>query len=75
MFKSNAITDQIKTESQSEKPKRDRRRLAYYYQSLLDFGEVTTRAELARHIGVRWARVTQVLNRLDEPNEDQSKSA
>ncbi len=35
-----------------------------YYQSLLDSGEVKTRAELARFLGVSSARVTQVLNRL-----------
>ena len=38
--------------------------LARYYQSLLDSGEVETRAELARYLGVSRARVTQVLNRL-----------
>ncbi|MBR9804583.1 HTH domain-containing protein [bacterium] len=40
-------------------------RLARYYQSLLDSGEVMTRAELARHLGVSRARVTQVLKRLN----------
>ena len=39
-------------------------RLPLYYQSLLDAGEVKTRAELARFLGVSRARVTQVLNRL-----------
>ena len=38
--------------------------LARHYQSLLDSGEVSTRAELARHFGVSRARVTQVLKRL-----------
>lgn len=37
---------------------------ARYYQSLLDSGQVTTRAELARLLGVSRARVTQVLKRL-----------
>ena len=64
MFKWNSILDQIRTESQSAAPKRDRMRLAFYYQSLLDSGEVSTRAELARFLGVSRARVTQVLNRL-----------
>ncbi|MFI4851974.1 MAG: hypothetical protein ACIAZJ_22950 [Gimesia chilikensis] len=44
-------------------------RLAFYYQSMLDSGEVSTRAELARHLGVSRARVTQVLNRL-KPSQD-----
>ena len=39
-------------------------RLALHYQSLLDSGEVRTRAELARYLGVSRAKVTQVLNRL-----------
>ena len=34
---------------------------ARYYQSLLDSGVAKTRAELARHLGVSRARVTQVL--------------
>jgi hypothetical protein len=50
-----------------KKSKRDRMKLPLYYQSLLDSGEVQTRAELARHLGVSRARVTQVLRRLDEP--------
>jgi hypothetical protein len=37
---------------------------ARYYQSLLDSGEVSTRAELARYLGVSRARVTQVLKRI-----------
>ncbi len=39
-------------------------RLALQYQQLLDSGEVSTRAELARFLGVSRARVTQVLKRL-----------
>lgn len=64
MFKWNSISDQIRAESKTATPKRDRMRLAYYYQSLLDSGEVSTRAELARYLGISRARVTQVLNRL-----------
>ena len=64
MFKWNSISDRIWAESESVKPKRDRMRLALYYQSLLDSNEVSTRAELARLVGVSRARVTQVLNRL-----------
>lgn len=67
MFKWNSISNQIRAETESVKPKRDRMRLARYYQSLLDSGEVSTRAELARHLGVSRARVTQVLNRLQQP--------
>ena len=65
MFKWNSISDQIRAETESEKPKRDRMRLARYYQSLLDSDAVNTRAELARYLGVSRARVTQVLKRLD----------
>jgi hypothetical protein len=65
MFKWNSISDQTRAESQSAAPKRDRMRLAFYYQSLLDFGEVSTRAELARFLGVSRARVAQVLKRLN----------
>ncbi|MFT5328613.1 MAG: hypothetical protein ACI8P0_006527 [Planctomycetaceae bacterium] len=53
-----------KPEPAPRKPKLDRMRLPLYYQSLLDAGEVKTRAELARFLGVSRARVTQVLNRL-----------
>ena len=65
MFKWNSISDQIRAESEAAKPKRDRMRLASYYQSLLDSGEVGTKAELARYLGISRARVTQVLNRLN----------
>lgn len=37
---------------------------ARYYQSLLDSGNVSTRAELARFLDVSRDRVTQVLRRL-----------
>ena len=70
MFKWNSISDRIQAESESAAPKRDRMRLAYYYQSLLDSGEVSTRAELARHLGVSRARITQVLRRLKSPKDD-----
>ena len=53
-----------KPEAAPRKPKSDRMRLPVYYQSLLDSGEVKTRAELARFLGVSRARVTRVLNRL-----------
>lgn len=66
MFKWNSISDQIRAELESVAPKRDRMRLALHYQSLLDSGEVETRADLARYLGVSRARVTQVLRRLDE---------
>jgi hypothetical protein len=68
MFKWNFISDQIRKESQSEVPTRDWMRLAIYYQSLLDSGEVSMRAELARFLGVSLLRVTQVLKRLNERN-------
>ena len=65
MFKWNSILDRIQAESEAAKPKRDRMRLANYYQSLIDSGEVSTRAELARLLGVSRARVTQVLKRVN----------
>lgn len=64
MFKWNSILDRIQAESESAKPKRDRMRLARQYQALLASGEVESRAELARFLGVSRSRVTQVLNRL-----------
>lgn len=65
MFKRNSISDQLRAKSESATPKRDRMRLAFYYQSLLDSGEVETRAELARFLSVSRARVTEVLKRLN----------
>ncbi len=53
-----------KPEKPPKKSKPDRMKLPLYYQSLLDSGEVSTRAELAWFLGVSRARVTQVLNRL-----------
>ena len=47
-----------------KKSRHDGLERAQYYQSLLESGEVKTRAELARYLGVSRARVTQVLNRL-----------
>ena len=52
-----------------QKPRRDRMRLARYYQSLLGSGKFESRAALARHLGVSRARVTQVLNRLKKDND------
>ena len=43
---------------------------ARYYQSLPDSGVVQTRSEVARHLGVSRARVTQVLQRLERPKDD-----
>ena len=48
-----------------KEPRYDRMKLAREYQALLDCGVVKTRAELARHLGVSRARVTQVLQRLE----------
>ncbi len=73
MFKWNSIVDQIQAESESAAPKPDRMRLALYYQSLLDCGEVSMRAELARFLGVSRARVTQVLNRLNDTEDEFTK--
>jgi len=54
----------------AQKPRRgtprDRMKLAHEYQKIMDSGVAETRAELARHLGVSRARVTQVLNRLKE---------
>ena len=49
----------------AKKTKPDRMKLAHEYQAILDSGVVHTRAELARHLGVSRARVTQVLRRLE----------
>lgn len=75
MFKWNSISDQMGAESESQKPSRDRMRLAHYYQSLLDSGKVQTRAELSRYLGVSRARVTQVLSRLKDADDSSTKSA
>ncbi|TWT58307.1 hypothetical protein KOR42_16810 [Thalassoglobus neptunius] len=69
MFKWNSISDQNRAESESAAPKRDRMRLALHYQSLLDSGQVSSRAELARFLGVSRARVTQVLKRLNQQSD------
>lgn len=47
-------------QNKSRKSKPDRMKLAREDQSILDSGVVKTRAELARHLGVSRARVTQV---------------
>ena len=75
MFKWNSISDRIRAESKSARPRRDPMRLAFYYQRLLDSGRFESRAALARHLGVSRARVTQVLNRLKDIDENDSKSA
>jgi len=51
--------------SQDKRKTRDGRESARYYQSFLDSPEVTTRAELARFLGVCGAQVAQVMRRLD----------
>ena len=53
-----------KPKCEHKRPRPDGMERARYYQSLLDSGEVRSRAELARLLGVSRARVTQVLNRL-----------
>lgn len=53
------------------KTNRDPLALARHYQSLLDNGTASSKADLARHLGVSRARVTHVLHRLktqDSPN-------
>jgi hypothetical protein len=67
----------IPTPKSTTKPKRkrDRMRLARYYQALLESGKFESRAALARHLGVSRARVTQVLNRLKTVGEEPSKRA
>ncbi len=74
MFKWNPISDQIAADSEQEKPKRDRMRLARYYQSLLDSNEISTRAELARYLSLSRRRVTQVLRRLHEADKEPKKT-
>ena len=67
----------IRTPRSTAKPKkkRDRMRLARYYQALLDSGKFESRAALARYLGVSRARVTQVLNRLKDIDGKSTKSA
>ena len=57
LFKWNSILGRIRAETESAKPKRDPMRLVFHYQDLLDSKVVTTRAELARDLGVSRARV------------------
>ena len=37
-------------------------RLAHHMQGMIDRSEIRDRAELARRLGVTWARVTQILD-------------
>ena len=72
----NPVSAIPKPQKAPQKPRRDRMRLARYYQSLLDSGKFESRAAHARHLGVSRARVTQVLRRLqDEDDETQRSSA
>jgi hypothetical protein len=64
-----------KEQNDPGKPDRDPRRLAHYYQSLLDTGKFESRAALARFLGVSRARVTQVLNRLITPDISRTEIA
>ena len=52
--------------------RRDPLKLARYYQSLIDSGKLESRAALARYLGVRRPRVTQVLRRLSWPGRGRS---
>jgi hypothetical protein len=52
------------------KAKRDPLALARHYQSLLDSGQFKNQAELARHLNVSQARISQVLRRLKTPPDD-----
>ena len=71
----NAVPSTQKQRSDPGKPARDPLRLARYYQSLLDTGKFESRAALARYLGVSRARVTQVLNRLEDSDQGEAKSA
>ncbi|MCA8989084.1 MAG: hypothetical protein KDA78_15670, partial [Planctomycetaceae bacterium] len=64
----NPISAIPKPKYKPKKSRPDGLKTARYYQSLLDSSEVSTRAELARHLGVSRARVTQVLRRLENPD-------
>lgn len=65
MFAWNAPPAPRATPLEPKKPGTDPLRLARYYQSLLDTGKFESRAASARFLGVSRARVTQVLNRLE----------
>ena len=76
ILKQNSKSDTIRAESEPAKPKRDRMHLARQHQALMNSGEFESQAALARFLSVSRARVTQVLNRLVEPDSDtQSKIA
>ena len=66
----NPVSAIRKPKCEQRKSRPDGMERARYYQSLLDCGVVETRAELARHLGVSRARVTQVLRRLKSPKDD-----
>lgn len=66
----NPISAVPETKCEDKKPRLDHMERARYYQ-LLAAGEVETRAELARLLGVNRARVTQVLNRLKPISESE----
>lgn len=60
------ISDIPMPQNTPKQPRYDRMKLARRSQSLLDSGTVKTKAELARHLGISRARVTQVMKRLQD---------
>ena len=75
LFPWNAVPDRPKPDPKRRSPGRDPLKLARYYQFLLASGKFESRSALSRFLGVSRARVTQVLNRLKEPGENQGESA
>ena len=63
-FPWNAVSDANPEPKPAPRERRDPLKLARYYQSLIDSGKLESRAALARYLGVRRPRVTQVLRRL-----------
>ena len=63
---SKPISDIPRPKYKPRKPMPDRMRICLDYQLLIDFGQATTRAELARLLDVSPARVTQVLSRVTD---------
>ena len=71
----NPISAIPKPKCEQKNPRPNGLETARYYQSLLDSGEVETRVELARYLGVNRARVTQVLKPHQDSEEVSRKTA
>lgn len=73
IFKWNWILDRIRAETEAKRPKRDPMRLAVQYQNLLGSKVTPTMDKLLSHLGAIGARVTQVLDRLNETDDESAR--